>query len=135
MSVGCDNPLTIKGMNEFLIFLKEDLMLRFTEQRIFSNGCKMVWFPSNEVSLTLRADWQPIRNQFFRKGGMRHWFFIWIYRYMQVTLKWRTAIFLLLPNQISLLSLIPSFSLLNVLTDFLTIIKYRKNNINNILWS
>jgi len=41
--------------------------------------------------------------------------------------------FLLLPNEISLLSLIPSFSLLNVLTDFMAIIKYRKKDINNIL--
>jgi len=31
--------------------------------------------------------------------------------------------------------LIPLFSFLTVLTDFLTIIKYRKNDINNILGS
>jgi hypothetical protein len=33
---------------------------------------------------------------------------------------------LLLPNEISLLPLIPLFSFLTVLTDFLTIIKYTK---------
>ena len=34
----------------------------------------------------------------------------------------------------SLLPLIPSFSFITVLIDFLTIIRYRKNDINNILW-
>jgi hypothetical protein len=32
------------------------LMPRLTEQRIFSNGCNVVWFPSIAVSLMLRAD-------------------------------------------------------------------------------
>ena len=47
----------------------------------------------------------------------------------------KRSLFLLRPNEISLLPLIPWFSFLTVLTDFLTIIKYRKNDINNILWS
>jgi hypothetical protein len=36
------------------------------------------------------------------------------------------------PVEISLLPLIPSFSFSKVLIDFLTIIKYRKKDINNI---
>src|SRR6185312_14208807 len=40
--------------------------------------------------------------------------------------------FLLLSNEISLLPLIPSFSFLTVRTDFLTIIKHRKKDINKI---
>ena len=45
----------------------------------------------------------------------------------------KRSLFLLLPNEISLLSLIPSCFFLNVRTDFLTIRKYRKKDINNIL--
>jgi hypothetical protein len=47
----------------------------------------------------------------------------------------KRSLFLLLPNEISLLPSIPSFSFLKVLIDFLTIRKYRKKDINNILWS
>ncbi|MGB8034346.1 MAG: hypothetical protein WCF03_11055, partial [Nitrososphaeraceae archaeon] len=55
------------------------------------------------------------------------------YLYIHYSNHIKRSLFLLLPNEISLLPLIPSFTLLNVLTDFLTIIKYRKKDINNIL--
>ena len=59
--------------------------------------------------------------------------FVFLYPKYLCIQTYRNLMTSLLPNEISLLSLIPSFSFITVLTDFLTIIKYRKNDINKIL--
>src|ERR1041385_4948391 len=56
-----------------------------------------------------------------------------IYLYIHYYNYIKRSLFLLIPNEISLLPLIPSFSFKTVLIDFLTIIKYRKNDINKIV--
>jgi hypothetical protein len=56
--------------------------------------------------------------------------YISIYPLLQL---YQKTLFLLLSNEVSLLPTIPSFSFITVLIDFLTIIKYRKKDINKIM--
>jgi hypothetical protein len=56
-----------------------------------------------------------------------------IYIYISIIELYQKISFLLLSNEISLLPLVPSFSFSEVLIDFLTIRKYRKKDLNNIL--
>ena len=64
------------------------------------------------------------------RGMRKHFLIISIYIHYYNYVK--RSLFSLLPNEISLLPLIPSFSFLSVLTDFMAIIKYRKKDISNI---
>ena len=69
-------------------------------------------------------------------GGREAWgippHHIYIYLYIHYYNHVERSLCLLLPNEISLLPLIPSFSFVKVLIDFLTIRKYRKKDINKI---
>jgi hypothetical protein len=85
------------------------------------------------ISLTIMLDQKVLSGSWMGERDEKYLLIITISIYPLLRLYQQKIPFLLLPNEISLLSLIPSFSLLNVLTDFMAIIKYRKKGINNIL--